>query len=510
MSKLEQTQQKRQSGDDLGPSKAGSAEKLQFKQKLAGLPISDQVQALRPPAPMGMSSNAPVQAAMVQGSGASERSPGSVHQAASRGVSGGGGQLPYLGAIQKSFGGHDVSSVQAHTDENARKGCSQMGAKAFTTGNHIAFGSSKADIHTAAHEAAHVVQQRAGVQLSGGVGQVGDKYEQHADAVANHVVQGKNAEPLLDQFAGGGAGDSVQKAEDDNEESKKRIATRRKKSDGIQGDTADGGQVQGKFVQMEPLTGVALYAAYAGIVSASVGTVATIGGAVSNAQRDTTGTAADLKLEFEKAYLMSSSAENQLVQIGTVLHHIFLDKINAPGGGHEDDTDEQKDTIAMGNARTKIEGVLRSRSYLDLHQTAVANGAGGSSRSTPYGVAVTTMEGGGANRGHFDCEGTTIQTTAREHGISLTGDAFHWITRCKIEFEAHANTCALWWDDDIYVRGQTLDYGPDGFNLKVEAKVAFDWDGDTTYYEWKDRFGTAMQPWRIPAPHWTGPSNPDD
>jgi hypothetical protein len=50
-----------------------------------------------------------------------------------------------------------------------------------------------------------VVQQRGGVQLAGGVGAEGDPYEQHADAVADLVVQGKSAESLLDQHAGPGA-----------------------------------------------------------------------------------------------------------------------------------------------------------------------------------------------------------------------------------------------------------------------------------------------------------------
>lgn len=54
-------------------------------------------------------------------------------------------------------------------------------------------------LRTAAREVAHVIQQQAGVQLSGGVGQVGDRYEQHADAVAEQVVQGRSAEALLDQ-----------------------------------------------------------------------------------------------------------------------------------------------------------------------------------------------------------------------------------------------------------------------------------------------------------------------
>lgn len=71
-----------------------------------------------------------------------------------------------------------------------------MGARAYAMGNHVAFGIQP-DLHTAAHEAAHVVQQRAGVSLSGGVGQAGDAYERHADAVDDRVVAGESAEALL-------------------------------------------------------------------------------------------------------------------------------------------------------------------------------------------------------------------------------------------------------------------------------------------------------------------------
>jgi hypothetical protein len=62
-----------------------------------------------------------------------------------------------------------------------------------------------ADLFTEAHEAAHVVQQRGGVQLKGGVGAAGDTYERHADAVATAVVRGESAESLLDPVAGGGS-----------------------------------------------------------------------------------------------------------------------------------------------------------------------------------------------------------------------------------------------------------------------------------------------------------------
>jgi hypothetical protein len=67
-------------------------------------------------------------------------------------------------------------------------------------------------VHTAAHEAAHVVQQRGGVQLKGGVGETGDAYERHADTVADAVVAGRSAEDLLDAgVATGGATHAVQR-----------------------------------------------------------------------------------------------------------------------------------------------------------------------------------------------------------------------------------------------------------------------------------------------------------
>jgi hypothetical protein len=80
-----------------------------------------------------------------------------------------------------------------------------MGAEAYATGDHVAFAGAPS-LHTAAHEAAHVVQQRGGVQLKGGVGETGDAYEQHADQVADAVVAGRSAEDLLDAVGGRGTG----------------------------------------------------------------------------------------------------------------------------------------------------------------------------------------------------------------------------------------------------------------------------------------------------------------
>jgi hypothetical protein len=129
--------------------------------------------------------------------------PEQVHAAAARGVDTPATTLPFADRIQASFGPrHDVSSIKAHVGGAAADATSAMSASAYATGSHVVFGESP-DLHTAAHEAAHVVQQAHGVSLYGGVGQSGDAYEQHADAVADRVVAGRPAADLLDGFAGG-------------------------------------------------------------------------------------------------------------------------------------------------------------------------------------------------------------------------------------------------------------------------------------------------------------------
>jgi len=126
---------------------------------------------------------------------------------AERGVAGAGQALPHADTIQRSFGHHDVGGIDAHVGGAAAEAASSMGALAYATGNSVGFQSSP-DLHTAAHEAAHVVQQRGGVSFKG-VGQAGDRYEQHADAVADAVVAGRSAEGLLDGMAGSGGGGST-------------------------------------------------------------------------------------------------------------------------------------------------------------------------------------------------------------------------------------------------------------------------------------------------------------
>jgi hypothetical protein len=134
-----------------------------------------------------------------------------IHAAAQEGLASGGGPLPHLDAIQRSFGPHDVTSTVAHVGDAATAAAGKMGAEAYATGNHVTFAGTP-NLHTAAHEAAHVVQQRSGVHLYGGVGQAGDRYEQNADAVADRVVAGQSAADLLNDVTGGrSAGGNVQR-----------------------------------------------------------------------------------------------------------------------------------------------------------------------------------------------------------------------------------------------------------------------------------------------------------
>lgn len=145
------------------------------------------------------------------------RSAHDVRSAAARGLETPSTSMPHAAAIQRSFGSeHDVSGVQAHVGGAASEACHDMNATAFAAGNHVAFASAP-DLHTAAHEAAHVVQQARGVNLYEGVGEAGDGYEHHADAVADRVVAGQTAADLLSSGplsnvpAGGRGGTGVQR-----------------------------------------------------------------------------------------------------------------------------------------------------------------------------------------------------------------------------------------------------------------------------------------------------------
>ena len=128
-----------------------------------------------------------------------------MHGIAAKGLQGPGQTLTHLDVLQRTFGHHDISGMREHTGTETKTALDTLDAEGYTSGGRMAF-TGTPDLFVQAHEAAHGVQQAAlgsSLQLKGGIGETGDKYEQHADAVAEKVVRGESVEDLLDQMAGG-------------------------------------------------------------------------------------------------------------------------------------------------------------------------------------------------------------------------------------------------------------------------------------------------------------------
>ena len=139
------------------------------------------------------------------GSLSQQRQRQDIQAIAVQGLQGPGKSLTHQTRIQDAFGHHDISALREHTGPEAKEALNSLGAEGFSSRGHLAFDGNP-DLYTQAHEAAHGVQQAAlgsSLQLKDGVGEVGDMYEEHADAVAEKVVRGESAEGLLDQMAGG-------------------------------------------------------------------------------------------------------------------------------------------------------------------------------------------------------------------------------------------------------------------------------------------------------------------
>lgn len=133
--------------------------------------------------------------------GPSGLQPAEVQAHAARGRRGGGQVLPYLDVLERAFAPHQLGTVRAHFGGEAQAASEAIGARAYTRGEDVVFAEGSPSLWLVAHEVAHVVQQRAGVALTGGVGQAGDGYEQQADAVAEAVVRGEPAAELLGHAA---------------------------------------------------------------------------------------------------------------------------------------------------------------------------------------------------------------------------------------------------------------------------------------------------------------------
>ncbi len=134
-----------------------------------------------------------------------QRPSADAHSIAAQGMRGAGSPLTHLATIQEAFGHHDVRGMREHKGSAARSSLDALDAGSYAMRGQMAFGGAP-DLYSQAHEAAHGVQQAAlggRMKLEGGIGKEGDRYERHADAVAEAVVKGESAESLLDQMASG-------------------------------------------------------------------------------------------------------------------------------------------------------------------------------------------------------------------------------------------------------------------------------------------------------------------
>ncbi|WP_458078061.1 eCIS core domain-containing protein [Streptomyces sp. EMB26] len=92
--------------------------------------------------------------------------------------------------------GTDFSDVRLHTGPAAARSARAVGARAYTSGNHVVLGPGGGDKHTLAHELTHVVQQRQG-PVSGTdhgnglkISHPSDRFERAAEANARRVMSG--------------------------------------------------------------------------------------------------------------------------------------------------------------------------------------------------------------------------------------------------------------------------------------------------------------------------------
>ena len=127
----------------------------------------------------------------------SSASHAAVDDVAQDGTKGGGERLPYLARLEQAFGSRqDLASMRAHYGDDSAAACDTMGADAYATGSSIAFRSAPS-LWLAAHEAAHVVQQRHGLRPAAALDAPDDGLERQADAVADRVAAGGSARELL-------------------------------------------------------------------------------------------------------------------------------------------------------------------------------------------------------------------------------------------------------------------------------------------------------------------------
>ncbi|KRV50203.1 hypothetical protein AQ490_13850 [Wenjunlia vitaminophila] len=110
---------------------------------------------------------------------------------------------PRLRGEMESRLGADFSDVTVHTGTAARSSAREIGARAYTSGDHVVLGEGGSDPHTLAHELVHVIQQRRGPVAGADTGtglrlsDPGDRFEREAERVARAALAPAVPSPVL-------------------------------------------------------------------------------------------------------------------------------------------------------------------------------------------------------------------------------------------------------------------------------------------------------------------------
>lgn len=151
-----------------------------------GLPSADS-NLTRSPTPA-----APLHALTTVPSHAATKPPGTPHAHGER--------IPHHDTLARAFGHHELRSVRASVGSSAAATLTRHGAVALAQGSRVFF-EAQPSLWVAAHEAAHVIQQRLGARPEA-VGEA--KLETHADQIADVVIAQRSAERALDNTPGAG------------------------------------------------------------------------------------------------------------------------------------------------------------------------------------------------------------------------------------------------------------------------------------------------------------------
>lgn len=401
---------------------------------------------------------------------------GKIKSAAAKGTSGRVGRLPYGGRIQKAFGKHDISGISSYQGSMATEACGEMGAKAYAHGGDVVFGHPPS-LHTAAHEATHVVQQRSGIQLTGEVGKAGDTYEKHANAVADTVVSGGSAEALLDQYSG----------------------SRIQKRDGSL-------QVNATQVQMDPTGGVAIAGLVVAIIAAVTSATA-VGYSVYAAQNDQQTGGVQRILSFGAKYFVTSLSQGELTHFAETLIRKNMDELD-PGWQTRDESSML--TVAKTRAQSQIQRAMarkvRIMSANNIYwwkgdDTRGSRGVSYSpSDSIPTGWVRISVYGSELTATDFP----GLAEAARTHSLDVSHNVPYLE---RVIFDGNGNTGkGIVEDDQIFVRPGQFTAGMAAGGIAVTGMVLFDWDDNTTIMRWDDSNEISLN--NIPNPHHeNGPPN---